>query len=150
MIPVRQTIFVADHPKRRGNCMSACLASILELPLDQTIDTTTDEVREVVGYHESIRLWLADRGLKFHTVVPAEGEEEAAELVGVYSICSGGSPRGSFSHAVVCKNGRLVFDPHPSDDGLTDMRYHEVIVPLSDAERRMHDHWLASKAAKAA
>ena len=138
MTPSRQTIFVASHPKGRGNCKSACLASILDLPIDQVIDTTTDEVREVVGFHESIRLWLADRGLKLVTVCPKEGEEEAAELIGKYSIGCGGSPRGPFDHAVVCKNGVMVFDPHPSDDGLTDYRYHEVITPMSDAEIKLH------------
>lgn len=119
--------------------MSACLASILELPLDEVIDTTSDEVRDVIGFHEAISLWLGDRGLKLEIVCPGEGPEEEALLNGRYSIGIGPSPRGNFNHAVVCKNGKMVFDPHPADDGLLSMTYHEVIVELSDAEKRFHE-----------
>ncbi|MER9937422.1 hypothetical protein [Mesorhizobium sp. M0088] len=132
MIPQRQTIFVADNPKGRGNCQSAAMASVLGLPLDQVIDTASDEVR-AGGFWEPIYAWLAERGLKIITVPPGD-----TRLKGAYSIAAGPSPRGPFYHAVVCKNGVMVFDPHPSDDGLIEIARHDIIVPMTDVEKKMH------------
>ncbi len=133
MIPQRQTVFVADHPKGYGNCQQAVLASLLELPIAEVIDTTSDEVRDN-GFWPPIYEWLADRGLKVLHVPPGD-----TRLNGQYSIGMGPSPRGKFWHAVICKNGRMVFDPHPSDDGLKKIERHDVIVPMTDAEVKMHE-----------
>lgn len=133
MTPVRQTIFVATNPKGRGNCQSAAMASILDLPLDQVIDTASDECRDG-GFWKTIGDWLGDRGLK---LVDVEPDDEC--LIGAYSIGCGPSPRGPFFHAVVCKNGRMVWDPHPSDDGLARIDSHDMIVPMTEVERKIHD-----------
>lgn len=136
MTPTRQTIFVADNPHGRGNCQSAAIASILDLPLSEVIDTASDECR-ANGFWESIEDWLADRGLKTVWVFPhREGAQD--RLRGVYSIGSGPSPRGPFWHAVVCKNGVMVFDPHPSDDGLLSIERHSLFVPMTEADIRLH------------
>lgn len=133
MTPQRQTIFVADNPKGRGNCQSAAMASVLDLPLSEVIDTASDEVREN-GFWKSISEWLGERGMKLVSVDP--GDER---LVGQYSIGTGPSPRGAFHHAVVCKNGVMVFDPHPSDDGVLQLERHDLIVPMTDVEKKMQD-----------
>ena len=123
MTPVRQTIFVADHPKGYGNCLSAAIASILDLPIGEVIDTTSDEVRDT-GFWGPIYRWLAAHGWRVeHCGV---GDQR---LSGVYSIGYGPSPRGKFSHAVVCKNGVMVWDPHPSDDGVLRITHHDLLVP---------------------
>jgi hypothetical protein len=132
MIPQRQTIFVAEHPKGYGNCQQAAMASILDLPLSDVIDTTSDEVRDN-GFWPPIYEWLADRGLKMISVAPKD-----ERLKGNYSIGVGPSPRGNFYHAVICKNGRMVFDPHPSDDGVRRIKRHDIIVPMTDVEIKMH------------
>ncbi len=134
MIPVRQTIFVATDPKGRGNCMAACLASLLEIPLHSAIDTTSDACR--ADWEGSIGRWLADRGLKLEDIWP--DESEPAELADAYSIGSGPSPRGPFWHAVVCKSGRMVFDPHPSDDGLVSLERHQRLAELTATEMQLH------------
>lgn len=126
MTPTRQTIFVKDHPKGRGNCQSAAMASVLDLPLNEVIDTTSDEVREA-GFWPPIHDWLKVRGLKMVHVEPDD-----PCLLGRYSIGVGPSPRGPFFHAIVCKNGRMVFDPHPSDDGVLQIELHDVFVPLGE------------------
>jgi hypothetical protein len=133
MTPQRQTVFVATNPKGWGNCQSAAMASVLDLPLDEVIDTASDEVR-AGGFWEPIYEWLAGRGLQIVSVQP--GDER---LKDTYSIAAGPSPRGNFWHAVVCKNGVMVFDPHPSDDGLLEIKRHDMIVPMSEAETKMHD-----------
>ena len=110
--------------------MQAALASILDLPIEQVVDTTSDECRADWG--GSIARWLADRRLKIVT------RSSSADLAGKYSIGCGPSPRGPFAHAVVCKNGRMVFDPHPSDDGILDLHWHEVLEPMSETELKLH------------
>jgi len=132
MTPVRQTIFVDTNPKKRGNCQSAAMASILDLPLDQVIDTASDECRDG-GFWKTIGEWLASRGLKLVHMGPND-----PRLIGSYSIGSGPSPRGAFHHAVVCKHGHMVWDPHPSDDGVLRIEAHDVIAPMTDIEIRMH------------
>jgi hypothetical protein len=132
MTPQRQTVFVATNPQGRGNCQSAAMASVLDLPLAEVIDTASDEVRDG-GFWKMIGLWLADRGLKMISVDPHD-----ARLTGTYSIGTGPSPRGDFWHAVVCKNGVMVFDPHPSDDGVRSIERHDIIVPMTEAETKLH------------
>lgn len=134
MTPQRQTVFVATNPKGRGNCQSAAMASLLDLPLSEVIDTASDEVREK-GFWQSISDWLADRGLKIVSMFP---DDDLKCLVGQYSIGCGPSPRGPFWHSVVCKNGAMVFDPHPSDDGLLSIERHDLIIPMTDAEQKLH------------
>ena len=131
MIPQRQTIFVHSHPKGWGNCQSAAMASVLGLPLSEVIDTASDEVREK-GFWPAIYEWLNDRGLKVITIGPKDDR-----LNGAYSIGKGPSPRGNFHHAVVCKNGVMVFDPHPSDDGVLEILSHDLILPMSEPEKRL-------------
>lgn len=133
MTPQRQTIFVATNPKGRGNCQSAAMASLLDLPLEEVIDTASDECRDE-GFWQSVGDWLAGRGLKIVHVFPDEGTDA---LKGVYSIGCGPSPRGPFWHSVVCKNGVMVFDPHPSDDGLVSIERHDLLVPMTDVEKKM-------------
>lgn len=135
MTPQRQTVFVATNPKRRGNCQSAAMASVLDLPLAEVIDTASDECRDA-GFWQSVGDWLAGRGLKIVHLFPSE--EAVGALKGLYSIGCGPSPRGPFWHAVVCKNGVMVFDPHPSDDGLLSIERHDIIVPMSAAELKLH------------
>lgn len=132
MTPVRQTIFVADHPNGWGNCMSAAIASILDRPLSEVIDTTDPAVRDA-GFWKSIYRWFNDQGLKL-----VDYEPGAEELEGRYSIGTGQSPRGNFHHAVICKSGRVVWDPHPSDDGVTSLINHQVVEPMTDVEKRRH------------
>lgn len=133
MTPQRQTVFALEHPQGWGNCQSAAMASLLDLPLDQVIDTASEEVR-AKGFWQSVDDWLADRGLKIENVF----EMDDPRLSGAYSIGCGPSPRGPFWHAVVCKNGVMVFDPHPSDDGVLEIKRHDLFVPITEDEKKLH------------
>lgn len=104
------------------------MASILDLPLDQVIDTACPEMR-AKGFWSEIYRWLATQGLKLKRV-----DCDDPRLIGGYSIGVGPSPRGEFLHAVVCKNGKMVFDPHPSDDGVASFEYHDIFIPLNEAK----------------
>lgn len=106
MIPVYQTVFGAPL----GNCGSAVIASILELPL-----------REVPSFHGNDgewfrKLWdfLKTRGMQPETYA------RSVLPVNAYAYVSGMGPRG-FRHACVWwggPEGRIVHDPHPAGGGL--------------------------------
>lgn len=109
MIKVTQTVF--GYPD--GNCFAACVASIMELPLEEMPSIAGREFNQVWSQ------WLAERDLAF-ALVPSDG----AWIKG-YCIAWGNSPRGGLdkfdrpvTHAVVCRDLHLVHDPHPSGEFL--------------------------------
>lgn len=121
MIPVMQTLF--GNPA--GNCLMACVASIMEVPLEQFPDLYEAEeagkewwevMREAVREHRWEITWIRDPFSKTYRLAP----------VG-YAVAGGPSPRATPSleddaqhpgHAVVCLDGEMVHDPHPDGDGL--------------------------------
>ncbi len=101
MIEVTQTKFYPD-----GNCMAACLASILEKPLEEIPHTLGDN-------------WLADlnEGLKkFGYKIDRTLCDPDDETVGGYHIAVIQSPRGNWLHACVALDGKIVWDPYPGAD----------------------------------
>lgn len=104
MIPVTQT--VDGWP--RGNCLMACVASILEEPLDALPDLFDEGSRR--GDPE--RWWwgillecLAKRGM----TARCEESDVPPRGLAIASVRMPGVP----GHAVVTLNGAIVHDPHP-------------------------------------
>lgn len=98
-----------------GDCVRACVASILEYDLE--------DVPHFVQYREhpegtdpNLWLWALIGFCAYqdwrveHCDIPPKG----------WSIAGGKSPRGH-QHAVVAYDGEIVWDPHPSRSGLTDI-----------------------------
>lgn len=110
MKPVDQTSF--GYPE--GNCFSACVASILELPIAEVPHFGADET-----WFDTLSSWLRLRGL-WAFMVHASERDHRLLLRGHY-ILSGRSPRGDFLHAVVAHGDMIVHDPHPSRAGLLTM-----------------------------
>lgn len=116
MKPVTQTIFNAE----RGDCFAACLASILELELD-----------EVPNFHGENWLfrynrWLKPFNLVLYDVTFPKGTNQ--HPVG-YSILAGTSPRYAPAlHAVVCLDGTIVHDPHPNGEPVLDRKCYTIIA----------------------
>lgn len=109
MIEVTQNKLHDPSKRVKGGCFQACLASILELPLD--------DVPHFVEFDDwlyRLQLWLADRGLVFlYDIPPAYANYWGYHLIG------GPSPRGNFRHCVVGKAGEMIWDPHPDRTGLS-------------------------------
>lgn len=117
---VDQTIF-ADG---KGNCLAACVASILDLPIEAVPNFAES------GYFDGLHQWLGERGLKGVSVRFPDADAAARVYVG-YSddliLMWGDSPRLDASgkrkgHAVVGVaygyGFRAIHDPHPSREGL--------------------------------
>lgn len=131
---IDQTIF-ADDPKRKGNCVAACVATVLGVPLDRVPHFIefgiaygdSDDVAEVshgnnwwammLGFLAGHGLWVVE----LDEVTDAEGGE--------FVLVAGMSPRGVV-HQVVYRAGRLWHDPHPSRAGVLDVREVLAIRPL--------------------
>jgi hypothetical protein len=103
-----------------GNCLNACLASILELPLRAVPEFGDDWAAEVNDF-------LSKYGLAYRRA-PVDGAKPSG-----YSTIEGVSPRGGL-HACVAYDGELAWDPHPIEDGtgqgLVEPRYYGLLEPL--------------------
>ncbi len=111
-----------------GDCLAACLASILDLDLDEVPNFSPaamlkrygeqlpPEVEDLQDW--AVAEWLRPRGFTAESISPwcAEGGEWAFPRVDVGGllIASAWSPRlPDMAHAVVTLDGTLLWDPHP-------------------------------------
>lgn len=104
MIPVDQTTFAPA-----GNCLSACIASILEIPIE-SIPTFATSLRST-QLHQ-VREWLDTLG--YRLIFLPSGFN--MNFPGYY-IAGGPSKRG-VSHAIVMHGPNVIHDPHPSRAGI--------------------------------
>ena len=133
MKPIDQDVFGAPD----GNCFTACVASLLRIPLDEVRD-----IEEL--YRNGSREHYAGDAQAFSKAW-AEIQRALAVRFGVtvacfqsphapsgYCMAAGKSPRGDFGHYVVVLDGELAHDPHPSRDGLDGpIEDWTVLVPVA-------------------
>lgn len=126
MKPVDQDVFTVPG----GNCFSACVASLLELPLaDVPYFMGQTDDHDWLG---ELNTWLAPRVL-YALCLTFGGDYE---LPGLF-ILGGQSPRGDWCHAVVARGrGEVVHDPHPSRAGVLSLEDATLLVPLDPANVR--------------
>ena len=125
MIPVYQTRFGED-----GNCIQACVSSILDgrLSIAGIPHVRADE--EANGWIIIERYLQSAAGLRFQHL--SKGWMEGVRPIG-YHIIGGKGPRGC-QHAVVGYEGLMVFDPHPEGGGLTRIDDWTLLVPCAPTE----------------
>lgn len=134
MKPVTQTEF-----GKRGNCWLACIASVLDVPLESVPDVTdlyeANERGEGKSARAIVKHWLmSEHGLYLYHL--------HAGLVPLvrprgYHIMSGKGPRG-YLHACVGHEGVIVHDPHPDRSGLVEVTEYEVFGPASESIAELH------------
>ena len=112
----------------QGNCWEACIHSLLGD--DEIILDLQDSNSDSWDNHWLIRTtnYLATRGWAVITC-----EDQASVYItnpDLIHIATGPSPRGSFQHAVLYKDGSLWHDPHPSGAGLVAIKGVAFLVPL--------------------
>ena len=114
MTPQKQTILSDPSAGIHGNCFSACLASLLDLPIETVPHFSVmglEWVVEFIGF-------LNKNGYNYYgcsdfKYLPTENGVDGFVIVG------GTSPRGTIrGHSVIYKDGQPFFDPHPSNDFL--------------------------------
>ena len=123
---VDQTILASD-PKRPGNCVSACVASYLDIPLTavphfiETWPATTDGTEGSSDWWHALVGFMAGHGYWPHDLTPRGESPEPGEIV----FAAGMSERGVM-HQVLYRDGELWHDPHPSRAGVLEVT--EVIA----------------------
>jgi hypothetical protein len=120
MKPVDQTIF-----GEKGDCFEACLASILEIPLEVI------PVFKESDWFRRTNEWLAKRGLFYVEVrFDEDGLDLMQKFMGYHLIC-GVAERG-LHHAVIGYKGVIVHDPHPSRAGIPpeEDKTYGFLIPL--------------------
>ncbi len=112
MKPVDQTIYGWPN----GNCLSACVASILEMPTEAVPLSGNGE-----DWWPRLLGWLVDRGL---SATKIEGRSPPRG----YAIAFGPSPRlPGQGHTCVAYDGAVVHDPHPSRAGILGVEHYVVV-----------------------
>lgn len=119
MIPVNQTLFGG----KEGNCFEACLASIMEVPIEI-----------FPGYKDADWLALYNRflganfGLQLLLIAGEQHQLFKVQFgMDCHHLISGQGPRG-LKHSVVGLNGRMVHDPHPDGSGLVEVDTWDFLV----------------------
>jgi D-glycero-D-manno-heptose 1,7-bisphosphate phosphatase len=129
MQPIDQTVFGVPN----GNCFSACVASILHIPLGEVPPFCT-----YGDWWERFNEWLKPQG--YYATIIRYSEDHAP--LG-FHILSGKSPRGDFQHSVVAMGNDIVHDPHPSRSGIETRVDQILIVPLDCSEFVRKDHTIS-------
>jgi hypothetical protein len=116
MKPVDQTIFYDPAEPPRGNCLAACVASLLELPIEEVPNFCAAE-QWLEGYISFLREHGCD--LVSNRYFPdGPFPEDLGSGIGGLFIAAGQSPLG-VNHAVIIDGrGNLIHDPHPSRAGV--------------------------------
>jgi hypothetical protein len=134
MSGVEQTIFVGD-PTRKGNCVAACVATLLDIPLEQVPHFVefgialgdSDDVHDISAgnnWWSMLLGFMAGKGL-WPVHLDSLDHAERGEVVFV----AGKSPRG-VTHQVLYRDGELWHDPHPSRAGVLTIESIEAWRPL--------------------
>ena len=112
MKPVVQTITSVEEG---GNCLAACLASLLEMPIAVVPNAALiwrdgdDEDVTARGW-ALVRDWLETLGLDIWNMGDGDDWRPEGYHLGIYL-----SPRlAPATHIVVCEGSEIVWDPHPA------------------------------------
>ena len=94
-----------------GDCHRACVASILELPIEE-VEHFADNDPSALEFNNRIRKWCRDRGYVYASFAYSVDPREymAMENKDIYYILGGKSSIGA-NHSVVCLNDKIVHDP---------------------------------------
>lgn len=126
MKPIDQTKFGSPE----GNCFAACLASILEIPLEEfPVVSKTKQY-----WIDKFNRFLEPYGI-FLLLIQGKysDNEHYFPPDGLVCVASGMGPRG-LQHSVVWYKNKVLHDPHPSREGLVERPVdYAFIIPYDPA-----------------
>lgn len=119
MIPVDQQVLHDPTKGLFGDCLSAVIASLLNLSVDDVPNFAQITKNDPYDFWEEVQKFCHSKGYVYMASSKENLMISYSEHGDVYHAISGPSPRGvGVNHVVVGKNGRIVHDPHPSRAGL--------------------------------
>lgn len=124
MKKIYQTILDLNN----GDCLRACLASLLEIEL---LDIPNFAEYGDDNFGASYRAWLHELGLRHISLTYTPDIWPTFKDIPV--IIVGKSPRGDGYHAVIFQNGVLFHDPYPGMSGLETLDEVWILIPIDIA-----------------
>lgn len=119
MISVKQTKF-----GKEGNCLAACLASLLEVDINLFPDISQEPSLWLSKINKYL---IAEYELYLFPITLSDLEEAFQIMEDTIFIGSGYSNRGLF-HATLWKNGKMIFDSHPDNTGIKKLESLDFLV----------------------
>mgnify|MGYP003393736049 CR=1 FL=1 len=114
----------------RGNCFSACLASMFECDISAVPNFYEIAGDDDAAWWAAVRDWLRMRG--FGIMFLELSDPKHIGMFEGWFIVSGKSARG-VDHATIWCGGEMRHDPHPSNGGLVKPDGIDLIYPLDAA-----------------
>jgi hypothetical protein len=115
-----------------GDCFAACLASVLEIPLERV---PVFHSGEWWGRYQD---WAEPLNLRLVWILVARRNAHVLADHKGYQIVGCDSFHGDWLHAVVYRDGRLCFDPNPTNVGRRAAEYRPrdvvFLVPIDPAQ----------------
>jgi hypothetical protein len=117
VIPVDQSIMHAPENGIWGDCMRACIASLLDLPIIDVPHFFEGGCESRV-FDQRVAAFLSTHGLMEIQLDPSYARYVMRQRrQPCYHLMYGDTERGTY-HAVVGLSGKMVHDPHPSKAGI--------------------------------
>ena len=113
MKPVLQTI-----AGKQGNCLCACIASLLEIDLQEVPYPVINDQQE------ELNKWLIDNYDMFMISLSLNPDGYLPSAFKNNYVIGCGKSFNNIMHAVICRDGKIVHDPFPGS-GLTYDRIEE-------------------------
>jgi hypothetical protein len=115
----------------KGNCFSACVASILELPIESVPDFDND-IKDDDSWLEKWQIWLRERGLQFLCL--KHNVEYEPYTMGYAIVSKSNAGYSDNGHAFIVYEGKPFFDPKTGKSNLLDTwDYWYILIPLNPA-----------------
>lgn len=117
MKPVYQTLDPGQfRATGNGDCLRACIASLLELPL-AAVPHFMETAERARVWPDALAEWLSGRGLELEIIAPSPDLHETMHYMrrhhpGEHYILLGRTGP-DFGHVVVCLDDSIVHDPAP-------------------------------------
>jgi hypothetical protein len=126
--PVKQTK-IYEGPGTCGNCLTACVSSLLEIPIEQIPNFVEDR--------EDWQTYL-NEFLEPYNMVYVEVPVSAIENqdLGYHLICGFTVRSDVVPHAVVAFNRKYYHDPHPSNAGLKNFQSYGIFCVLDPSKQK--------------
>lgn len=122
-----QTTFYDPAEEESGNCTQAAVASLLDIPLDSVPDFKKEAGNHAYMFWMLFEDFLLEKG--FWTI----RKDTDSYIPEGYYLASGPSPRG-VSHMIVMKEGEMVHDPHPSKEGIKEIKSIWILIPVDPSK----------------
>lgn len=132
MFKVDQTCFGGKDAslEEQGNCFQACVATILQIPLEEAFDCRGPQ--NDLGWFEDFNEWLGEYGLGCIFIESTEEKPVVSSgFRGIHMVeCRSETLYQGERHVIVAKDGHLLHDPNPHADRQGEIQGIYLFVPL--------------------